>query len=69
MSVAVRITSKLHAALPKKTWRGTAQHRSFRIQPAGETNHKPDVFKTAMRIHGEQMETSTEQLVSAIKKH
>lgn len=69
MSVAVRITSKLHAVLPKKTWRGTVQHRSFRIQPAGEKNHKPDVFKTAMRIHGEQMETSTEQLVSAIKKH
>lgn len=51
VSVAVRTTSKLHTALPQKTWRGAAQDMSFRIQPAGEKNHKPDVFKTAMRIH------------------
>lgn len=36
VSVAVRITSKLHAAFPQKTWWGAAQDMSFRIQPAGE---------------------------------
>lgn len=36
VSVAVRITSKLHAAFPQKTWWGAAQDMRFRIQPAGE---------------------------------
>ncbi len=68
MSVAVRTTSKLHTALPQKTWRGAAQDMSFRIQPAGEKNHKPDVFKTATRIHGEEMETSPEKTTPAMSQ-
>lgn len=35
---------------------------SFRIEPAREKNHKPDVFKTAMRLLGEQIETSAASL-------